>query len=136
MRARMRARGALARLRDDRGQASTELAVLALVVLMLVFTAIQVGLYFHARKVAQSAARQGVEAGRRIGASAGDGVAQAEVFIRRFGNSVHGAQVSSAGSSAARIRITVTGTVATLVPGLNLDVSQYAEAPNERWTNP
>lgn len=136
MRARMRARGALARLRDDRGQASTELAVLALVVLMLVFTAIQVGLFFHARKVAQSAARQGVEAGRRIGASAGDGVAQAQDFVSRYGNSVRGAQVSSAGSTAGRIRITVTGTVATLVPGLNLDVSQHAEAPNERWTNP
>ncbi len=136
MRARMRARGALARLRDDRGQASTELAVLALVVLMLVFTAIQVGLYFHARKVAQSAARQGVEAGRQIGASAGDGVAQAEEFVSRYGNSVRGARVSSAGSTAGRIRITVTGTVATLVPGLDLDVSQYAEAPHERWTNP
>lgn len=136
MRARMHARGALARLRDDRGQASTELAVLALVVLMLVFTSIQVGLYFHARKVAQSAARQGVEAGRRIGSSPGDGVAQAEDFVSRYGNSVRGAHVSSTGSTAGRIRITVTGSVATLVPGLDLNVSQYAEAPNERWTNP
>ncbi|MFG2775265.1 TadE/TadG family type IV pilus assembly protein [Streptomyces sp. NPDC048350] len=120
----------------DRGAASVEFALLALVVLALVFTAIQVGLYFHARKVAQSAARQGVEAGRQFGASEGDGVAQAQSFLNRFGNSVRGASVSSAGSTTEEIRITVRGSVATLVPGLTLDVVQHADAPVERWTNP
>ncbi|MFE5940159.1 TadE/TadG family type IV pilus assembly protein [Streptomyces sp. NPDC056470] len=122
--------------RGDRGAAAVEFSVLALVVLALVFTAIQVGLYFHARKVAQSAARQGVEAGRQFGASEGDGVAQAQTFLNRFGSSVQGASVSSAGSTAEEIRITVRGSVATLVPGLTLDVVQHANAPVERWTNP
>ncbi|MFE7948216.1 TadE/TadG family type IV pilus assembly protein [Streptomyces sp. NPDC057426] len=120
----------------DRGAASVEFAVLALVVLALVFTAIQVGLYFHARKVAQSAARQGAEAGRQFGASESDGVAQAQTFLNRFGGSVRDASVSSAGSTTEEIRITVRGTVATLVPGLTLDVVQHADAPVERWTNP
>ncbi|WP_308367999.1 TadE/TadG family type IV pilus assembly protein [Streptomyces sp. ISL-36] len=124
------------RLRGERGAASVEFAVLALVVLALVFTAIQVGLYFHARKVAQSAARQGVEAGRQFGASEGDGVAQAQTFLNRFGSSVRGASVSSAGSTTEEIRITVRGSVATLVPGVTLDVVQHADAPVERWTNP
>ncbi|MFJ4576839.1 TadE/TadG family type IV pilus assembly protein [Streptomyces sp. NPDC088846] len=113
-----------------------EFAVLAVVVLALIFTAIQVGLYYHARKVAQSAARQGVEAGRQFGAGEGDGVAQAQAFLSRFGGSVQGASVSSAGSSAQEIRITVHGSVATLVPGLTLDVVQHADAPVERWTTP
>ncbi|MFG2774777.1 TadE/TadG family type IV pilus assembly protein [Streptomyces sp. NPDC048350] len=124
------------RLRGDRGFATVEFAVLAVVVLALVFTAIQVGLYFHARKVAQSAARQGVETGRQVGASEGDGVAQAQTFLSRFGGSVQGASVSSAGSTTEEIRITVRGHVATLVPGLTLDVVQHADAPIERWTNP
>ncbi|WP_326615172.1 pilus assembly protein (plasmid) [Streptomyces scopuliridis] len=111
-----------------------EFAVLAVVVLALIFTVIQVGLYYHARKVAQSAARQGVEAGRQFGASAGDGVAQAQMFLNRFGGSVQGASVSSAGSGTEEIRITVRGSVATLVPGLTLDVVQHADAPTERWT--
>lgn len=123
-------------LRSDRGFGSVEFAVLAVVVLALIFTAIQVGLYYHARKVAQSAARQGVEAGRQFGASEGDGVAQAQTFLARFGGSVQGASVSSAGSTAEEIRITVRGSVATLVPGLTLDVVQHADAPIERWTNP
>ncbi|WP_046500640.1 TadE family protein [Streptomyces odonnellii] len=124
------------RLRGDAGVASPEFAVLAVVVLALVFTAIQVGFYFHAREVAQSAARQGADAGRQFGAGPGDGVSQAQQFLSRYGNSVRGAQVSSSGSTAEEIRITVTGSVATLVPGLELDVTQHAAGPIERWTNP
>ncbi|WP_329127266.1 TadE/TadG family type IV pilus assembly protein [Streptomyces sp. NBC_01465] len=129
LRARFAARG-------DRGAGSVELAILVVVVLILAVGTIQVGLYLHARKVAQSAARQGVDAGRQFGATNSDGVAQARQFLDRFGNSVRGAQVSANGSTPVEIRITVTGHVATLVPGLELDVTQYADAPLERWTNP
>ncbi|MEW2709229.1 TadE/TadG family type IV pilus assembly protein [Streptomyces koyangensis] len=122
--------------RGDRGFGSVEFAVLAVVVLALIFTSIQVGLYYHARKVAQSAARQGVETGRQLGSTPGDGVAQAQTFLARFGGSVQGPSVSSAGSTAEEIRITVRGRVATLVPGLTLDVVQHADAPTERWTTP
>jgi Flp pilus assembly protein TadG len=121
--------------RDD-GVASIEFATLALVVLMLAFTTIQVGLYYHARKVAQSAARQGVDAGRQFGAGQADGITQAQQYLARYGGSVKGAQVSSSGSTAEEIRITVTGDVATLVPGLTLHVTQHADGPIERWTNP
>ncbi|MFB8211107.1 TadE/TadG family type IV pilus assembly protein [Streptomyces sp. NPDC056010] len=129
-------RAALRRRHNDHGFGSVEFAVLAVVVLALAFTALQVGLYYHARKVAQSAARQGVEAGRQFGAGEGDGVAQAQDFLHRFGGSVRGASVSSAGSNAREIRITVRGSVATLVPGLTLDVVQHADGPVERWSAP
>lgn len=75
----------------------------------------------------------------RDGSSAagpGDGAAQAQQYLARYGNSVRGAQVSASGSSAQQIRITVTGDVATLVPGLKLHVTQHADGPVERWTNP
>ncbi|MFE9481258.1 TadE/TadG family type IV pilus assembly protein [Streptomyces spororaveus] len=123
-----------ARLRNegDRGSGSVELAVLAVVVLFLVFAAIQTGMYFHARSVARSAATQGVEAGRQLGAGPGDGVAQAQELLAKYG-SVRGASVSADGSGPEQIRITVRGTVATLVPGFELDVVQSAEAPVERW---
>ncbi|MEV8535630.1 TadE/TadG family type IV pilus assembly protein [Streptomyces sp. NPDC051211] len=137
MKARMLRRwsaGRSRRMRNDRGFGSVEFAVLAVVVLALILTCIQVGLYYHARKVAQSAARQGVEAGRQLSAGEGDGVAQAQTFLARFGGSVQGPSVSSAGSTAQEIRITVRGRVATLVPGLTLEVIQHADAPVERWT--
>lgn len=129
-------RGAVRRGAVDRGAGSVEVAMVAVVVLMLVFMIIQVGLFYHARKVAQSAARQGVDAGRQLGSSPGDGVAQAEAFLAKYGGSVRGAAVSSAGSTAEELHITVTGGVATLIPGLELNVSQDAHGPIERWTNP
>ncbi|MEU1224084.1 TadE/TadG family type IV pilus assembly protein [Streptomyces microflavus] len=122
--------------RGDRGFGSVEFAVLAVVLLALGFSALQVGLYYHGNRAAQSAARHGVESGRQFGAGAGDGVAQAQAFLARFGGSVQGASVSSAGSSAEEIRITVRGKVATLVPGLTLEIVQHAEGPTERWTTP
>lgn len=124
------------RLRDDRGAASVELASLAVVVLMLALSVIQVGFYYHARKVAQSAARHGVEAGRQYGAGPGDGVDQAERYLARYGDSVRASQVSASESTGEDVRITVTGTVATLVPGLELTVTQHADAPAERLTTP
>lgn len=136
MRVKQLRKAAAARLRDDRGVGSVELATLAVVVLLLAFTIIQVGFYYHARKVAQSAARHGVDAGRQFGASSGDGVAQAQQYLARYGGSVRGPQVSSSGSTAEQIRITVTGSVATLVPGLDLNVTQHADGPIERWTAP
>ncbi|MFF3934118.1 TadE/TadG family type IV pilus assembly protein [Streptomyces hirsutus] len=120
----------------DRGVASTEFAVLAVVVLALGFTIIQTGFYFHAKNVAQSAARQGVEAGRQYSAGEDDGVAQARTYLNRFGGSVRGANVSSSGSTAEMVRITVRGHVATLVPGLTMDVTEHADAPMERVTAP
>ncbi|MBT2446059.1 pilus assembly protein [Streptomyces sp. ISL-43] len=116
----------------DRGSGSVELAVLATVVLFLGFAAIQTGMYFHARSVARSAATQGVEAGRQIGSSPDDGVAQAQQLLAKY-DSVRSASVSAEGSGTEQIRITVRGTVATLVPGLELSVVQHAEAPVERW---
>ncbi|MGW8985105.1 TadE/TadG family type IV pilus assembly protein [Streptomyces parvus] len=112
-----------------------ELATLAIVILAVLFTIIQTGLYFHARRAAHSAARHGVESGRQFGASTNDGVTQAEIFVSRY-RSVQGAEVSSAGSNAEKIRITVRGRAPTLVPGLTLNIVQYAEAPTERWTTP
>ncbi|MEV8038518.1 TadE family protein [Streptomyces sp. NPDC086182] len=122
--------------RRDLGVGSLELATLAVVVLALTFTTIQVGFYYHARKVAQSAARQGVDAGRQFGADQGDAVAQARDYLSRYGNSLRGAQVSPAGTTGQELRITVSGDVATLVPGLELHVTQHADGPIERWTTP
>lgn len=124
------------RASGDRGVASVEFATLALVILALTFTAIQAGYYYHARKVAQSAARHGVEAGRAQGATPSDGADQAGHYLARYGNSVRDAHVSTAGTTPRTIRITVTGTVATLVPGLDFTLTQSVQAPIERWTTP
>ena len=117
----------------DRGSYSLELAVLAPLVLLIIFVSIQAGLWFHGRSVALAAAKRGVETGRAFNAAPADGTSAAADFLARFGGSVHDPQVSTAGSTANQVEITVHGSVATLVPGLTLSVDQHAIGPKERW---
>ncbi|WP_308014165.1 TadE/TadG family type IV pilus assembly protein [Streptantibioticus parmotrematis] len=117
----------------DRGSYSVELAILAPAVLMLVFACIQTGLWWHAREVALTAAKRGVESGRTLDSSPAQGAAAARSFVARFGGSVRDPAVTDAGSSATTVRIDVSGTVITLVPGWDLHIDQHADGPRERW---
>lgn len=119
---------------SDRGSFTLELAIIAPAVFLLLFGIIQAGLYFHAREVAHRAARQGVEAGRAWDAAPGDGAGAARDFLERMGGSVDGPRVSDAGSTSDQVRVSVAGSVATLVPGLELKVSARAQAPVEKWS--
>jgi Flp pilus assembly protein TadG len=125
--------GGPCRPRGDDGSYSVELALLVPVVLGIIFASIQAGLWFHARQVALAAAKRGVETGRAFTATPADGAAAATDFLDRFGGSVLGPSVSTAGSSTTQVEITVRGSVATLVPGLTLPVDQHAIGPKERW---
>lgn len=121
-----------AQLAGDRGALALELAIIAPVVFLLIFGIIQGGLYFHAREVAHRAAEQGMERGRAFDAQPGDGTAAARSFLDRMGGSVEAAQVSDDGSTNQQVRISVTGTVATLVPGIDLHVAARSQGPVER----
>lgn len=118
------------RLSGDRG--SVEFATIFPVALLLVFAAIQAGLFFHARSVAAHAAQAGVDAGRSYDAPAGAGEQAARDFLARTGNSVSGAGVSAA-RSGSQFSVTVTGRVPTLLPGVTLSVSQQVQAPIEEF---
>ncbi|MGW6404476.1 TadE/TadG family type IV pilus assembly protein [Streptomyces sp. NPDC055134] len=117
---------------DDRGDSVVEFAVIFPVVLILVFTVIEGALYFHARSVAARAAQVGVDAGRSYDASPDDGAAAARDFLARTGNSVEGSKVA-VDSGGNQIAVTVTGTVSSLVPGLEFTVRQRAQAPVEEF---
>lgn len=61
---------ALRQRRDERGTSAIEFAVIAPILLLLIFTLIQGGLYFYARNTAQSASREGVSYLRLAGNNA------------------------------------------------------------------
>jgi Flp pilus assembly protein TadG len=117
---------------DDRGDSVVEFAVIFPVILLLVFIVIEGALYFHARSVAARAAQVGVDAGRSYDAAPDDGAAAARTFLARAGNSVEnpGVAVQSGGG---QIAVTVTGHVSSLVPGLEFEVRQRAQAPVEEF---
>jgi Flp pilus assembly protein TadG len=117
----------------DRGSYSLELAVLAPVILLLLFVGVQVMLYAHATNVAQAAARHGVEAGRSYDAQARDGVQAAEEFLTRMGaDVVTSPGVSADGTTGERVQIAVTGRVPALIPGVSWPVRAVAQGPVER----
>ncbi|MFD7283660.1 TadE family protein [Streptomyces sp. NPDC059862] len=126
------------RWRDDRGDASIQMAIVYPFVLLATIAVIQASMWYYARSIALTAAREGLTAARAYQASPADGTAKAqEVLGRSAGDSLLGYSVSTTGSTAERVRVQVTGTAQSMIPGVaGLRVSQSASGPVERWTVP
>ncbi|EDX21199.1 conserved hypothetical protein [Streptomyces sp. Mg1] len=136
----MRVRGADESMRgdSDRGESSIQMAIVFPLILLVTVAVVQASMWVYARNIALTAAREGVAAARTYQAPEGAGVARAtETLGRIAGDSLAGSTVSTTGSSATEVRVTVTGQALSLIPGLSgLSVSQSASAPRERWTTP
>lgn len=134
---RTRLYGVLKGWRTDRGSISLEYVVLTPVLLLLIFTIVQVAFWYHGRDVALAAAQQGARAAREHnGGSAAKGADAARAFIERAGGSkvIENAAVTPQ-RTATDVTVTVTGNVMTLVPGLRLPISQTASLPVERFND-
>ncbi|WP_328349147.1 pilus assembly protein [Streptomyces sp. NBC_00445] len=126
------------RWRDDRGDASIQMAIVFPFVLLATMAVIQASMWYYARQIALTAAREGATAARSYQATPADGAARArDVLGRVAGDSLLNPGVSTAGSTAERVRIQVTGTAQSMIPGVaGLQVSQSASGAVERWTIP
>ncbi|WP_190194108.1 TadE family protein [Streptomyces minutiscleroticus] len=126
------------RWREDRGESAVQMAIIFPFVLLATIAVVQGAMWYYARQIAVTAAREGVSAARSYQATPGDGAGRArEVLARTAGDSLRGYRVSTAGSDGQRVRIQVSGTAQSMIPGLpGLSVSQSASGPVERWTVP
>lgn len=131
-------RGLRERTADDRGDSSVQMAIVFPFIIVLTIAAVQVGMQYYARSVALTAAREGVSAGRVYQASVGEGAARArETLDRIAGDSLSATGVSTSGSTAETMKVTVTGRAVSLLPGVpGKLISQSATGPRERWTSP
>jgi Flp pilus assembly protein TadG len=122
----------------DRGSASLEIAILAPALLLLTFVVVQAGLWFYARNLALAAAQEGVTAGRAYNAPTTAGPVRARAFLsEQAGDSLTGTTVSSTGTTAAVVRITVTGHSLSVLPGLSgMAITQSAQGSREHFTVP
>jgi Flp pilus assembly protein TadG len=125
------------RWRDDRGDTSIQMAILFPLVLLATMAVIQASMWYYARQIALTAAREGLTAARAYESSPADGAAQAgEVLERTAGDSLLGYSVT-ASSNGERVRVQVSGTAMSMIPGVSgLQVTQSASGPVERWTVP
>ncbi|MGA5284868.1 TadE family protein [Streptomyces griseoincarnatus] len=122
---------------DDRGDASVQMAIVYPFVLLATIAVIQASMWYYARQIALTAAREGVTAARVYRAGPADGAARArQVLGRTAGDSLRSLSVS-ASSDGERVRVQVTGVAQSMIPGMSgLTVTQSASGPVERWVEP
>ncbi|MFJ8793604.1 TadE/TadG family type IV pilus assembly protein [Streptomyces sp. NPDC102462] len=125
------------RWRDDRGDTSIQMAIIFPFVLLATLAVIQASMWYYARQIALTAAREGATAARAYQSSPAEGAAQAQAVLgRTAGDSLSGCSVT-ASSDGQRVRVQVSGTALSMIPGLSgLRVTQSASGPVERWTVP
>jgi len=129
------------RRRDERGSAALELAFLSPMLLALIFFSVQAGLWWYGRNVALQAAREGVTQLRLVPDEQSFDQVVAEVERNTEDYATVLGRESLLGPRAeadhdqdrGRVSMTVTGHVITLLPGMDLRVTQQAFGETERF---
>ena len=129
-------RGIHGRSARDRGASAIELAILAPMLLALIWLAVQYALYFQGRQVALAAAQVGARVARdeaeTVPAWKADAERQAESYYNGLGTKVLGRGISAVASrSGSSVQLTVTGQAASIMFGLNLTIHETAGGPIE-----
>ncbi len=127
--------------RDDTGASALELALVAPALLLLIFFGIQAGLFYYGQTVAVQSAREGVSLVRlaQDEAQAAElaplAQEKAESFAAAVGREslLDPEAVVDYDALTGRVSVEVTGRVITLVPGLDLTVTQQAFGEIERF---
>jgi Flp pilus assembly protein TadG len=121
----------------DRGSSTVEFAVLVPLILMLILSGPQFGMWYVGRQAAQEAARIGARDGSVEGAAPTVAHDAALEYAQRVGGStLNDLQVDTSGSNATEVQVVVTATIPLVMPllGQQLTVRAQASRPRERFT--
>lgn len=130
------------RPRGEQGASALELSLVAPFLLLFIFLAIQAGLFFYGRAVAQQAAREGVSSLRLAqtpelsSAVQNDVQTAVENYARAVGRESlldPEATATYDADDSGKVSVTVKGKVISLVPGLTLTVTQRVSGEIERF---
>lgn len=121
-------------IRDERGEATTELVLVTPVLLLLIAFVVQFALWYHASHVAEAAAQEGARAARAFGGSAAAGEERAEHFLAETGPTIVVGPEVTATRNARTARVEVRGHAPSVVPGMRWAVTASAESPTELFT--
>ena len=118
--------------RDESGQAA-EAVIVFPVLLLLILSVVQFGLWYHAAAVAKAAVAEGVRTARAEGATGAEGAAAARDFLAVAGpTAVEDVQLSvSRDTNVARVELRATAD--RLIPGIPLPIHAVAQSPVERF---
>jgi hypothetical protein len=119
----------------DRGALTLGYVVVIPAFLAAIAVLVQASVWYLARETAIAAARQGADVARTSHRPPGQGAAVAMAFASQAAPGfLLLPSASAAGTSAQTVRITVSGRVPALVPGLVITVREVVTAPVERFS--
>jgi Flp pilus assembly protein TadG len=134
----LRARGCRrgGRLARDRGASAIELAILAPILLALIWLIIQYALYYQGRQVALAAAQVGARVARQEAATVPgwqvNAQSEAESYYNGLGTKVLGNGITAtARRFGNNVQVTVSGQAASILFGLPLPIHETAGGPIE-----
>jgi Flp pilus assembly protein TadG len=120
--------------RRDSGALTLSYVIVMPAFLLSIVVIVQAAIWYLASETALAAARQGADVARTAGQPPDGGTGAAVAFARSAAPGfLLGPTASAAGSTAATVRIAVTGRVPSLVPGMVIRVSEVVTAPVERF---
>ncbi len=119
------------RRRHETGLTSTELAVVMPILIALILVPFQVALWWHAKQVADAAAREAVDAAQVAAATDADGERAARWFLDAAGNITESRVTVT--RTVDTVTVEVTGRAPRLLPGFDWQVTARASAPVERF---
>ena len=115
----------------DRGSSTVEFVIASAAMVLLLLMVVQVGVWYHTRAVAQTAARHGLDHVRTINGSPSEGIDVASEFLDQSGGGLENHNVDAT-RTAAVSSVTVSGRVVSILPGVSFTVSVTVDAPTER----
>ena len=122
--------------RADAGYSVVEIAIVWPAFLLLVMMVIQFTLVWHARHVAEAAARQGLRAARAFDSTSSAGPDAASVYLRRVApHLLTGTRVTTS-STPTTVTVRVHGRVLSLIGLADMSIDEQAAGPREVFVPP
>jgi len=129
-------RRAALRANPEEGSSVVELVLLTPMLMLFVFTIIQIALWYHAKQVVTAAAQEGARTARQEGATAVQGRTAALSYVTNVGGQAVVTPTAVVTRTTTTVTVVVQGKSVKLVPGLNLDVVGRSNAAVEGFRAP
>jgi Flp pilus assembly protein TadG len=130
---RLRARWRRLAAEGDRGAATAEFVIAVPLLMLMILFVPQAAVWYHATHVAQAAANRALDAAAANGGTAAQGQTVGEQSLAALGSGVlHDPHVTVT-RTATDVRVDITGTAETVVPGIHWRVHATAAGPVERF---
>ena len=120
---------------DDRGIGTVEAVLTVPVIVLMLLGAVQVGLWWYSRQLAETAAQEAARAARSYAATAAAGQAEGYSYLGKVdgaGTALHNPSIQVT-RGAQTVTVTVKGDIVSLVPWVSPTVTITVTSPIEAY---